>query len=174
MSRRVRIKNRLIAGLHTIQGLRLSRAESTLHLVDPAFGRSTNHAAIIARKIPSNQIRLARQSEGWSIEDAQLPYAMSNAVDWIERSVLLAFDLAGSEKHQYPMDLLTFDCIMRAASGYLPETFYAHDIRRIMNFLGLLAERGRQDMQGGISVIVGGELHSVALEEGDVIVVSGG
>lgn len=173
-NRRVRIKNRLIAGLHTIQGLRLPRTETTLHLVDPAFGRSTNHAAIIARKIPSSQIRLLKQSEGWTIDHARRPYALTEAVDWIERQLLLTVDIAPGDQRKFPLDLLIFDCIMRAASGYLPETFYAHDIRRMMNFLGLLAERSRHEDYDSISIMVGGAMHTVALEEGDVIVVSGG
>ncbi|UTP40560.1 hypothetical protein M9M90_05085 [Phenylobacterium sp. LH3H17] len=172
-SRRVTIKNRLITGLHTIQGLRLPASGSTLHLVDPAFGRSTSSAAIIARKIGSSQIRLLPQSEGWEVRPDD-PYALRGAVDWIERAVLLTVDLGGGERRQHPLDLLSFDCIMRAASGYLPEAFYAHDIRRILNFLGLLAERSAHDSNDSISVMVGGALHTVTLEEGGVIGVSKG
>jgi hypothetical protein len=170
---RVRIKNRLIAGLHTIQGLRLPGSESMLHLVDPAFGRSTNHAAIIARKIPSRQIKLVPQSEGWHVAAEQRRYSLAEAVDWIDRVVLLTVESTSGEKHTHPLDLLTFDCIMRAASGYLPDAFYAHDIRRITNFLGLLAERGREGDHDSIDVMVSGRMHTVTLEEGDVIVVSG-
>ncbi|WP_406815125.1 hypothetical protein [Mycobacterium sp. M23085] len=172
-NRKVRIKNRLIAGLHTIQGLRLPGSENTLHLVDPAFGRSTNHAAIIARKIPSRQIKLVPQSEGWDVPAEQRRHSLTEAVDWIDRVVLLTVETATGHKHTYPLDLLTFDCIMRAASGYLPDAFYAHDVRRITNFLGLLAERGRQSDHDSIDVMVSGRMHTVALEEGDVIVVSG-
>lgn len=172
-NRKVRIKNRLIAGLHTIQGLRLPGSESTLHLVDPAFGRSTNHAAIIARKIPSRQIKLVPQSDGWDIPVERRTFSLPEAVDWIDRVVLLTVETTAGEKHTYPLHLLTFDCIMRAASGYLPDAFYAHDVRRIVNFLGLLAERGRQSDHDSIDVMVSGHMHTVTLEEGDVIVVSG-
>ena len=172
-NRKVRIKNRLIAGLHTIQGLRLPSSESTLHLVDPAFGRSTNHAAIIARKIPSRKIRLVPESEGWEIPDGKQLHAMEKVVDWIDRTILLAVEVSPSRTETYPMDLLTFDCIMRASSGYLPEAFYSHDVRRIMNFLGLLAEASVQHDQESIDVMVRGQMHTVVLEEGDVIVVSG-
>lgn len=172
-NRKVRIKNRLIAGLHTIQGLRLPSSESTLHLVDPAFGRSTNSAAIIARKVPSRKIRLVPESEGWKVTEEKRLYAMENVVDWIDRTILLTVEVTHSRTEAYPMDLLTFDCIMRASSGYLPEAFYSHDVRRIMNFLGLLAEANGQHDQESIDVIVGGQMHTVVLEEGDVIVVSG-
>ena len=43
---------------------------------------------------------------------------------------------------------------MRAAAGYLPESFYAPDIGRMLNFLGLLAERTQQDAHDSISIIV--------------------
>ncbi|WP_270933283.1 hypothetical protein [Falsiroseomonas oryzae] len=173
VSRRVKIKNRLIAGLHTLQGLRLPSSEATLHLVDPAFGRSMGQAAIISRKISSNQIRLLRQSDGWRLVAGE-PHALRNAVDWIERSILLLVELGDGVQRQHALDLLAFDCVMRAAAGYLPETFYAPDIRRILNFLGLLAERSRQDAHDSISIMVHGALHTVALEEGGVIVVGGG
>lgn len=173
VSRRVKIKNRLIAGLHTLQGLRLPSSEATLHLVDPAFGRSMGQAAIISRKVPSNQIRLLPQSEVWKLPPDH-PYALRNAVDWIERSVLLVVEIGVGRQRQHALDLLSFDCVMRAAAGYLPESFYAPDIRRMLNFLGLLAERTRQDAHDGISIMVSGILYTVALEEGGVIVVGGG
>lgn len=173
VSRRVKIKNRLIAGLHTLQGLRLPSSEATLHLVDPAFGRSTGNAAIISRKIASNQIKLIRQSDGWNLP-AGASYAVRDSVDWIERNIVLTVDLSGEQQRQYALDLLGFDCIMRAAAGYLPETFYAPDIRRILNFLGLLAERTGQNPDDTITIMVSGTLHTVALEEGGVIVVGGG
>jgi hypothetical protein len=172
-TRRVKIKNQLIAGLHTIQGLRLPRSESNLHLVDPAFGRTTNHAAIIARKIPSSLIKLTPQSQAWEVSDEKLPYALFGAVDWIDRVVVLTVETKNGDTDNYPLDLLTFDCIMRAASGYLPDGFYGHDVRRIMNFLGLLAERRGASYLDTIDVMVRGRMHTVTLEEGGVIVVSG-
>ncbi|PQE01760.1 hypothetical protein CYL16_06850 [Mycobacterium sp. EPG1] len=173
-SRKVMIKNHLIAGLHTIQGLRLARGESALlHLVDPAFGRSTNHAAIIAKKIASKHLKLIPQSERWGDLGEVRAFPLSQAVDWIDREVVLLYVDADGEKTLYPMDLLTFDCIMRAASGYVPANFYAHDIRRIMNFLSLLAERSGEIEPDKIDVMVAGHMHSVVLEEGDVISVGG-
>lgn len=173
MNRRVRIKNSLIRGLHTMQGLRLPGSETALILVDPAFGRTTNHAAIVARKIPSNQIRLLKQSEGWSFTEEQKKFSLPEAVDWLEREVILHVRIGEGEEYAYPLNLLVFDCILRASSGYLPENFYAHDIRKILNFLGLMAETARQGDMAGIDAIVGGKMRTVTLEEGDVIMVSG-
>ena len=172
-NRRVRIKNHLIAGLHTLQGLRLPRGDvGLLHLVDPAFGRSTNHAAIIAKKISPVNIKLVPESEGWGAKEGARSYPLRQAVDWIDRVVLLTVD-SGVELSKYRIDLLTFDCIMRAESGYLPATFYAHDIRRVTNFLGLIAEAGGQSGHDQIDVMIGGRMHSVILEEDDVISIGG-
>lgn len=172
-TRKVKIKNQLISGLHTIQGLRLPKSESNLHLVDPAFGRTTNHAAIIARKIPSSLIKLTPQSQAWNVNEQKRRYALFAAVDWIDRVVVLSVETGSNSSATYPLDLLTFDCIMRAASGYLPDGFYGHDIRRIMNFLGLLAEHRGKGYQDTIDVLVRGRMHTVTLEEGGVIVVGG-
>ncbi len=171
-NRRVLIKNHLIAGLHSLQGLRLPRGEvGRLHLVDPAFGQSTNHAAIIAKKISPLKIKLLPELEGWGQGKSQ-SYPLSQAVDWIDRVVILTVE-SGTEISKYRLDLLTFDCIMRAESGYLPATFYAHDIRRVTNFLGLIAEAGGQSDHDQIDVMVGGRLHTVILEEDGVISIGG-
>jgi hypothetical protein len=119
--------------------------------------------------------RLSQNTNIWFLpllKEKQL-HAMEKVVDWIDRAILLTVEVTDLRTENYPMDLLTFDCIMRASSGYLPEAFYSHDVRRIMNFLGLLAERSIQNGQESIDVMVGGQMHTVVLEEGDVIVVSG-
>lgn len=172
MSRRVRIKNTLIQGLHTIQGLRLPGSETALILVDPAFGRTTNHAAIVALKIPSNELKLLSQSDAWIFAKKQQKYSLPEAVDWLEREIILSIQIQ-EEIYTYPLNLLVFDCILRASSGYLPEAFYAHDIRKIINFLGLIADKGRQGDPSGIDIVIGGSMRSVTLEEGEVIMVSG-
>ncbi len=170
-TRLVKIKKKLIQGLHTIQGLRLSEEHSTaLFLVDPAFGKSTNHAAIIASKIQSSRIKILKQSDAWSIDESRKEFSLARAVDWLERQVYLSIGLQQNEQDTlFPLNLLTFDCIMRASSGYLPESFYEHDIRKIQNFLGFLAGEARREQISGIEVIVGGQQKTVSLDEGGVI-----
>ena len=50
----VKVKSTVIAGLHAMQGLKIGRNETMLYLVDPAFGKASADAAIIARQIPSS------------------------------------------------------------------------------------------------------------------------
>jgi hypothetical protein len=70
-----------------------------------------------------------------------------------------------------PLDLLSFECVARAASGYVSEDFYANEIRRIRMFLGQLAERAREE-SAQITIFMRGQLQNVSLDE-DVIQVGG-
>ncbi len=169
--RRARIKNRIIAGLHTIQGLNIRDGETTLHLVDPAFGRTTREAAIIARKIPGNQVRVISQSEAWNLPTPPLPESLQDSVEWIERSVIVRFGV--SELFDLKLNLLAFECVIRASSGYLPRAFYAQEVRRVLNALGRLAERNGTTADSGIDLFIQGRSYSVSIEEGNIIQVSG-
>ena len=66
---------------------------------------------------------------------------------------------------------MMFDCITRASGGYVAEEFYAHDLRRITNFLGRIAERG-SSVDDDLSLFLHGRMHSVAIDNG-VIQVGG-
>lgn len=169
--RRARIKSLIIAGFHTIQGLNITDMETNLHLVDPAFGRSTREAAIIARRIPGNQIKVISQSEAWNLPVPPPPESLQDSVDWIERSVIVRF--GSSDFFDIKLNLLAFECVIRAASGYLPRTFYAQEIRRISNTLGRLAEREITATESGINLFIRGRSYSVSIEEGNIIQVGG-
>lgn len=167
---KVKVKNTIIAGLHAIQGLRMPRTETTLHLVDPAFGRASADAAIIARQVPGSMINLQPASRAW-IGGGEEQWFLPHSVDWIDRAVVLTVDEKLGELRDLALDLLSFECVGRAASGYVDENFYANEIRRIRTFLGQLAERGRGD-DGQISVFMSGRLQNVSLDM-DVIQVGG-
>ena len=165
------LKNLVVSGLHTIQGLQTRSQTVMLHLVDPAFGKATTHAAIVARKIPISKITLKPKSDVWAPPKGTSGTLMSNAVDWLERQVVMTIEDGPSNALFFALDLMTFDCVSRAASGFLPEDFYAHDIRRIMTFLARLAESaGDRDQE--ISLFLHGSLRSVSIDNG-VIQVSG-
>jgi hypothetical protein len=167
------IKSRVIAGLHTIQGLEMAKREATLHLVDPAFGSATKHAAIVARRIPSAAITLVAQSEAWSTRPAEEGLVrMNQVVDWIDRSLILRIEPERNAAYELPLNLMLFDCIARAADGFVAEEFYGHEVRRVSNFLGRLAERGVRSNES-ISVSIHGELRSISIDQG-VIQVGGG
>lgn len=67
---------------------------------------------------------------------------------------------------------MAFECVIRSASGFIAEGFYAHEMKRIRAFLGKLAERGRTD-SAQISLFMNGKVSTVSLDMG-VIQVSGG
>lgn len=167
---RVRIKNIIIAGLHAVQGLRVGKSETTLYLVDPAFGKASADAAIVARQIPSSRVYLQPANKAW-LGGRDERWFLPRSVDWIDRSVILRIDERLGVLKDLPLDLLSFECIARAASGYVSESFYANEIRRVRTFLGQLAERANED-SAQITVFMRGQLQHVSLDQG-VIQVGG-
>jgi hypothetical protein len=169
--RLVRLKRQIIAGLHTIQGLQLGTSENELYLVDPAFGSATSRAAIIADTVPAGHILLIPLSEKWVTDEGDPRWLLPKTVDWIDRHVVLRITDDSGASHDLSLDLMIFDCIVRAAGGYVAEQFYAHDIRRIGSFLGQLAET-RKRTDDRIMLFIEGRRHSVSLDE-DFIQVGG-
>lgn len=167
---RVRIKNIIIAGLHAVQGLRVGKTETTLYLVDPAFGKASADAAIVARQIPSSRVNLKPANRAW-LGGRDDRWFLPRSVDWIDRSVILRIDERLGALKDLPLDLLSFECIARAASGYVSEGFYANEIRRVRTFLGQLAEQANED-SAQITVFMRGQLQHVSLDQG-VIQVGG-
>lgn len=165
----VRLKNLVIAGFHSIQGLRMPRSEATLHLVDPAFGRASDDAAIIARRIPAAQLQLLPARGAWS--SGEQTWSICDSVDWIDRTVVVRVLERNGSYIDIGLDLLSFECITRSASGYVSEDFYAHEIRRIRTFLGKLAAQGRAD-GSEIQLFMDGKVQSVSIDMG-VIQVGG-
>lgn len=167
---KVRMKNLVVAGLHGIQGLRLSSTETTLFMVDPAFGRASADAAIIARQIPVQDISLLPERAAWNTCDS--PWGLSGSVDWLDRRIVIRIDDRTGGRVDIALDLMAFECVARSASGFISEGYYAHEMKRIRAFLGKLAERGRSD-NAQISLFMNGKVNSVSLDMG-VIQVSGG
>jgi hypothetical protein len=157
------LKTKLFAGLHTIQGLRLGSHQPNLYLVDPALGKSTAKAAILATTIAMNKVTLEPLSTTWAAESA---HALSKSVDWLEHELRLS--VADSE-HALRVDLMMFDCIVRAAGGYVSEQFFDHEIRRIRTFLGRLAMDGGDGEE--ITLVLNGKMHPVSIDSTDVIMV---
>jgi hypothetical protein len=166
------LKRSIIAGLHTVQGLQLGESPSELNLVDPAFGSATSHAAIIADTIAAKNIHLIPLSEKWNIPEELKRYALPSSVDWLDRHVVLRVASDNGLHNDLLLNLIAFDCIVRAGGGYVAEEFYAHDIRRITTFLGRLAET-RKRSGDQIKLFTDGALRSISIDEG-LIQVSGG
>jgi hypothetical protein len=166
----VSIKNKIIAGLDSIQGLRVGKSETMLYLVDPAFGKASADAAIISRQIPSSLVQLLPATAAWNVT-SEKKWFLPLSVDWIDRSIVLRIAEKNKAPRDLQLDLLAFECIARAASGYASEDFYANEIRRVRTFLGQLAEEGSED-NAQISVFMRGQLQNVSLDQG-VIQVGG-
>jgi hypothetical protein len=165
----VRLKNVIISGFHAIQGLRMPRSEATLHLVDPAFERASNDAAVIARRISSAQLQLLPAKKAWP--QGLGVWSICESVDWIDRTVVVRFQERGGTSIDIGLDLLSFECVARSASGYVSEDFYAHEIRRIRAFLGRLAAQD-SIVDSGIQLFMNGKVQSVSIDMG-VIQVGG-
>ncbi|SFN55882.1 hypothetical protein [Marinobacter pelagius] len=165
------LKNRIVAGLHTIQGLQLGARETMLQIVDPSFANAGNHSAIIARSIPTTSIKILPMRDAWDIDPEKERWQISSTVDWLDRHIVLRVLDKDKGPMDFPINLMVFDCIARAGSGYIAEEFYAHDLRRIKTFLGSLA-RHQVSEDGNISLFIHGKLHSVSIDEG-VIQVGG-
>ena len=165
------VKNRIVSGLHTIQGLQMGAKETTLHIVDPSFTNTGGHAAIIARRIPTTSLKVLPMDKAWKIIEGKAHHRISSTVDWLDRHVVLRIEEEDGNAAEFPINLMVFDCIARASSGYVAEEFYAHDLRRIKTFLGSLTRRQVSE-NGNISLFIHGRMRSVSIDEG-VIQVGG-
>ncbi|MCH8542304.1 MAG: hypothetical protein LAT61_01915 [Alcanivorax sp.] len=163
---RALLKKKIIAGLHHIQGLQFSEQTPTLHLVDPAFGRSMSGTAILAARIIPANVDLLRLSEKWGKEDENR-FHVKLSVDWIDRHVVLRIIDQQRKKHDLLLDLMTFDCILRASAGHVPTKFYEHDIRRVAGFLGRIAQstEARSDQ---INLIRDGRSQTISIDSGTI------
>lgn len=168
---RTLLKRRVIAGLHHIQGLQFSEQTPTLHLVDPAFGRSMSGTAILAARIKPANVDLIRLSEKWG-PSSEVAHHVKGSVDWIDRHVVLRIIDQQSNAHDLLLDLMTFDCILRAAAGHVPTKFYEHDIRRVASFLGRIAQSAHESSDQ-ISFIRDGRSQTISID-GSTIQVGAG
>lgn len=168
----IQYKGQLLAGLHMIQGVRLALRANFLYLVDPAFGRATSDAAIISRQIPSNQIQMIPMRDGWSLGSDQVDHSLVSSVNWIDRHIIVRFEGGSGSYDDLVLDLMAFECVLKAGTGYVAEEFYSHDLQRIRNFLARIAEKGRSE-DGQINLFIAGQIFSVSLDE-DIIQVNGG
>ncbi|MBL3557002.1 MULTISPECIES: hypothetical protein [Marinobacter] len=169
--KRTLLKKSVIAGLHHIQGLQFSEQTPTLHLVDPAFGRSMSGTAILAARVRPANVDLLRLSEKWGKSD-EFPYHVKLSVDWIDRHVVLRIVDQQHNPHDLLLDLMTFDCILRAAAGHVPTKFYEHDIRRVASFLGRIAQSA-QASSDQINLIRDGRSQTISID-GSTIQVGAG
>ena len=163
-SRMLEILDELVAGLHVVQGIRVTgEGSGVLFLVDPAFSRSANRSAVIAFQYDQRALELVGEAEYWKQTNGD-PQLLE-AVDWLDRQVVLAHR---AEEQATPnlvleFDLLQFEFVMRSASGVVFEEFNAAERKRIVSRLAKLAEENRQATRD-IKVMEGGTLRRLILE----------
>jgi hypothetical protein len=165
------LKKRVIAGLHHLQGLQFNEQMPTLHLVDPAFGRSMSGAAILAARVKPANVELLMLSEKWG-KNKEVRYHIKESVDWIDRHVVLRIIDQRGDPQDLLLDLMSFDCILRAAAGHVPTKFYEHDIRRVTSFLGRIAQSA-QASSDQINLIRDGHSQTISID-GSTIQVGAG
>jgi hypothetical protein len=108
--------------------------ETRLYLVDPAFGRATSEAAIISRAISSNNIKLLPMADAWNIDQSNQNSSLKTSVNWLDRYIIVRIDNEDGSINDLTLDLMGFECVAKALTGYIADEFYSHDIRRIRNF----------------------------------------
>lgn len=166
-----RLKQRVIAGLHHIQGLQAADNEPNLDLVDPAFSTTSTGASILADRIPINRLKVLSLRRKW--EDSQLggSSSVTRSVDWLDRHVVLRVR-SGEHENDLLLDLMMFECIMRAARGHVASRFYESELRRIVAFLGRIAQSGKVDAER-ISIRHNGVRQSFTIDNGIIQVGAG-
>lgn len=157
----------LIRGLHTIQGAIGVESTSSFHLVDPAFGRSGSHAAVIARSIRIRDLDLMTESNWWRRRHAGGAPPILDSVEWIDRRLVLV-ENGETEKVIVALDLLAFEFVMNAGNGIVMREFHSAERRRILRTLARLAESGR-DPRDDIRVLVGRGEGRLIIERDDTI-----
>jgi hypothetical protein len=160
-----RLRDQLIAGLEAVQGLRRSGQRSRMVLIDPAFASSARRTSVIARSLSSKRIAPRSQSASWARligRSSDIP----GALDWSDRTVVVEIE-DGDQIHAIPLDLLTFEFVMRAGEGLDAATFFDAEVRRITAALTPLAERQLEDE--AIMVLRDGRIETLDIDVGNVI-----
>ena len=158
------LRDRLVAGLEAVQGLRRPGQRADLVLVDPAFagGASTS---VVARRVPTTRLSLKSQSASWESLLGRRP-EVPDSLDWIDRVIVLEV-ADGDEVYSVSLDLLRFEYVMRAADGLDARDFFEAETRRISSELAPLARKQQDDEQ--ILVLRDGRLERLLIDVGDTI-----
>jgi len=123
----------LVKGLHTIQGA---------VGVDPAFGRSGSHSAIIARSIRIKDLELETESDWWSKNHAGQTPPVLESVEWIDRRLVLVE--RPTQEIILVLDLQVFEFVLSSGQGIVMRDFHSAERRRILRRLARLAEGGQE------------------------------
>lgn len=162
---RVGLRDRLIAGLEAIQGVR-RQPQATFLVVDPAFTSHRSSASVVARQLPGSSITFMSQREWW-IAQSEGSAELASALDWSDRSVIVEFDTeAGHRPLQIQLDLLRFELVLRYADGLTARDHFHADLRRLSSRLAKLATATDSSE---VTVLVRGERKKLSIDVGNRI-----
>ena len=149
----VDVRDRVIDGLHVVQGIR-PRSATHFLVTDPAFSRAGGRAPVVARAIPRQQVALTSLEGRWSSRE------LASSIDWLPRLVVVTF---GRESAMVELDLHQFEFLLRAAGGVTFREFHAPMIRRVLRQLASLASGGDQYE---IRVVDGASVRHISVDHG--------
>jgi hypothetical protein len=158
--RMIDVLERVISGLHVIQGVRST--SRSFAIVDPAFARDGNKSAVIARTIPQKKLLLTSESKFWSTLTAVQRPEVTQATDWLDRRVVLSIEDRQALTPIVFLDLLQFEFVLQSARGVVFEQFHAADRRRLLARLARHAEVGTQEEE--IRIVDGNAMRAIWVE----------
>jgi len=153
------VRNRLLDGLHVLQGLRPAPGGLHFFVVDPAFARAEGGAPIIARRFRRSNVRVLPLERTWRSGE------LLRSVDWTPRRVAIQFE---DDPSLLELDMIQFELVARAAGGVVARRFYASESRRLLARLARLAARGRQEES--IHVMDGDRLRLIGTDNDQFVV----
>lgn len=161
----VACRDKLLAGLHAVQGIHSVRSDVHFYVLDPAFGRTQSVACVVARRLPARNIEIESESRWWRrVKASSGASTLPEALNWLDRRVVVSFE---GPDASVDLDLMQFEYVMRAADGLSCRNFFRADIRRLMARIARLVRRGTGD-DDGIPVLVRGKLRNVTIDRGFV------
>ena len=167
----VLVRDRILAGLEALQGVRRPPNQGTFAIVDPAFSSHRGNASIVARQIPKAKVRLLSQSTWWHLSTGKQP-DLPDAVDWVDRRIYVVTPDSSGTLRGIDLDCRQFELISRAARGLMSRAFFQADIRRMSAQLAALATDSEQSED--ITVLLNGRPTKLTIDVGERIVATGG
>lgn len=162
------VVGQLIAGLNALQGIR--RSDTTyLYVLDPVSSRAGSGVGVIAGRVRRNKLSLRGLPACWRDKKLGATPTLSEAVDWLDRSVVLHDDQG---RVLLELDVIQFEFLLRAADGVAFLTFHAAERLRVLTRLGQLAEHLPRE-NDTIHVVAAGNIYEVGFDGDGPIEVRG-
>jgi hypothetical protein len=168
---RRRVRDTIIKGLESLQGIHRSGERGDLYIANQAFLRSTD-TTVVGGKVPLSRIQLLPLSEVWRWRNRTSKGAtICDSIDWIERSLILSLNGDNLDTGScIELKIHEFELLMTTANGLRSEQFFAPEIRRLLNQLGKFTDADTEASQ--LTVFSGLSRHDLILD-GETIIRAG-